>query len=125
VRALRAAGVEVVGALPPSLLLRADLLYHRKIPVLDGRAAYTGSQNLADPRFFKQSAGVGPWVDAVLRVEGPAISQLAAMFELDWAMEAGTSFAAPRTWTESISTECRSPHRAVSGWLAAHQEAGR
>lgn len=103
VRALRAAGVEVVGALPPSLLLRADLRYHRKILVLDDRVAYTGSQNLADPRFFKQSAGVGQWVDAVLRIEGPAVSQLAAMFEMDWAMEAGTSFAAPRSWTEAIS----------------------
>ena len=43
-----------------------------------------------DPRFFKQSAGVGAWVDAVVRVEGPATAQLANIFEMDWRMEVGT-----------------------------------
>jgi cardiolipin synthase len=28
--------------------------------------------NIADPRFFKQNAGVGEWVDAMVRIEGPA-----------------------------------------------------
>jgi cardiolipin synthase len=34
--------------------------------------------NIADPRFFKQDAGVGEWVDAMVRIEGPAA----------WALEA-------------------------------------
>ena len=73
---LRAAGVDVVVMLPVSaarlLLVRVDLRDHRKIAVVDGRVAWTGSMNVVDPRFFKQGAGVGEWVDAMARVEGPA-----------------------------------------------------
>ena len=35
------------------------------------RVAWTGSMNMVDPRFFKQDAGVGEWVDAMVRIEGP------------------------------------------------------
>lgn len=96
VKTLRSAGVEVVSALPPSLRRRADLRYHRKIMVIDDRVGYTGSQNLVDPRFFKQEVGVGPWVDAVARVEGPAVTLLADIFELDWSIETGTVFTPPK-----------------------------
>ncbi|MBK9199712.1 MAG: PLDc N-terminal domain-containing protein [Betaproteobacteria bacterium] len=79
---LRAAGVKVVEVLPVNplraLFVRFDLRDHRKIAVIDRRIAYTGSMNIADPRFFKQDAGVGEWVDAMVRVEGPAA----------WALEA-------------------------------------
>lgn len=96
VQTLLSAGVEVVSALPPSLRRRADLRYHRKIMVIDDRVGYTGSQNLVDPRFFKQEVGVGPWVDAVARVEGPAVTLLADIFELDWSIETGTVFTPPK-----------------------------
>lgn len=88
---LRAAGVEVTPALPfgliSSLWVRADLRNHRKILVVDYRIAYTGSYNLVDPRLFKQNAGVGEWVDAVLRCEGAAAQELAGVFYGDWAVE--------------------------------------
>ena len=41
----------------------------------DDRVAYTGSQNLVDPRFFKQESGVGEWVDAMVRITGPAAAR--------------------------------------------------
>ncbi|MBW2122910.1 MAG: PLDc N-terminal domain-containing protein, partial [Deltaproteobacteria bacterium] len=73
-------GVELVAALPVGLVrmvfVRLDLRIHRKIVVIDGEIAYTGSLNLVDPRFFKREAGVGPWVDAMVRVEGPAVQAL-------------------------------------------------
>ena len=88
---LRGAGVEVTEALPvgvlKSLWVRSDLRNHRKILVVDYRIAYTGSYNLVDPRLFKQNAGVGEWVDAVMRCEGPVAQELAAMFYGDWAVE--------------------------------------
>jgi len=87
--------VELAEALPASLGRRADLRYHRKLMVVDRRVAYIGSQNVVDPRFFKRSAGVGEWVDAVVRIEGPAVSQLGTMFELDWSLETGNPFAPP------------------------------
>lgn len=66
---------------------RADLRLHRKIVAIDQSIAWTGSLNLVDPAFFKQDAGVGEWVDAMARVEGPAAEALATVFEGDWAVE--------------------------------------
>jgi cardiolipin synthase len=97
---LRAAGIEVVVALPPSIWRRADLRNHRKIVVIDDRIGYTGSQNLVDPRFFKQDVGVGPWVDAIIRIEGPATVMLAHVFEVDRSVETARSFEAPRPWRD-------------------------
>ena len=80
---LRAAGVEVIEVLPIGAVrffaVRTDLRDHRKIAVFDNRVAYTGSLNLVDPKFFKQDAGVGEWVDAVARIEGPACCVLDAI----------------------------------------------
>lgn len=66
---------------------RADLRLHRKIAAIDQLTAWTGSLNLVDPAFFKQNAGVGEWVDAMVRVEGPLAEALAIVFEADWAVE--------------------------------------
>ena len=88
------AGVEVTRALPGGLLRglfrRVDLRLHRKLVVVDGYVGYTGSLNLVDPRFFKEDAGVGQWVDAMTRVQGPAVEALAGLFAWDWALETDT-----------------------------------
>jgi cardiolipin synthase A/B len=90
---LRSSGVGVIGALPVSLWsmfsARADIRLHRKIVVIDGEIGYTGSQNLADPRFFKQDAGVGEWIDAMVRLRGPAVEPLALTFVADWQVQTG------------------------------------
>lgn len=90
-RRLRAAGVKVRKALPVglfrSLVDRTDLRIHRKIVVVDGRVAWTGSMNLVDPRFFKQDAGVGEWVDAMVRMTGTVVSPLTLTMIGDWALE--------------------------------------
>jgi cardiolipin synthase len=88
---LRQGGVEVVEALPAGLIralfVRIDLRNHRKIAVIDGEIAYTGSQNLVDPRYFKQDNGVGEWVDAMVRITGPVVELLNATFFFDWLLE--------------------------------------
>jgi len=90
---LREAGAEVVAALPAGLVralaVRIDVRNHRKIAVIDGAVAHTGSLNLADPAVFKQDGGWGPWVDATVRLRGPAVEVLAAVFEVDWHLETG------------------------------------
>ena len=90
---LKTGGVEVAFALPVSSIsvfkVRPDLRLHRKIVVIDDAAAYTGSFNLVDPRFFKQDAGVGEWVDAMVRLEGPGVLALNALFRWDWEVETG------------------------------------
>jgi len=98
-RRLRHAGVELTAALPTgplrTLFVRRDLRNHRKIVIIDDRVAYTGSQNLVDPRFFKQESGVGEWVDAIARITGPAASALDAVFGLDWSVETGRACELP------------------------------
>ena len=87
--AMRAAGVRVAAGLPignPLLLLfagRIDLRNHRKIVVIDGRITYCGSQNCADPEFLVK-AKYAPWVDAVMRFEGPIARQNQFLFASDW-----------------------------------------
>ncbi|MBN1852293.1 MAG: cardiolipin synthase [Pirellulales bacterium] len=94
-RQLLEAKVQLHAALPGGLFripfARFDLRMHRKIVVIDGRVAYTGSQNMVDPRHFKQDAGVGQWIDAMIRIEGPAVESLAITFLEDWALETGAS----------------------------------
>ncbi len=88
---LRHAGVHLTKgcAIHPLALQfgRADLRLHRKIVAVDGDIAWTGSMNLVDPAYFKQNAGVGEWIDAMVRVEGPAAEALTTVFEGDWAVE--------------------------------------
>ncbi|MBC7772508.1 MAG: cardiolipin synthase [Pyrinomonadaceae bacterium] len=98
VRRLRHAGVQVVAALPVSplrvLLSRIDLRNHRKIVVIDGRIAYAGSQNLTDDTFRAGwNRKVGPWIDAMVRVKGPAAQALSVVFLQDWQSDSDEEVA--------------------------------
>ncbi|MEF8697881.1 MAG: cardiolipin synthase [Candidatus Accumulibacter sp. UW20] len=97
---LREAGVEIIEVLPVNplraLFVRLDLRDHRKIAVIDRGLAYTGSMNIADPRFFKKNVGVGQWVDAMVRIEGPAAWALEAVSLSLTALQTGSDFAPPR-----------------------------
>ena len=90
-RRLRDAGVQLMAALPVGIFRtfigRADLRLHRKIIVVDGTIAWTGSMNMVDPHFFKQSYRVGLWIDAMVRVEGSSVALLAATMVGDWMLE--------------------------------------
>jgi cardiolipin synthase A/B len=70
---------------------RPDLRNHRKILVIDGAVAFTGSQNLIEPGYNKPAnhkAG-RKWVELVARVEGPTVSALNLLFATDWYSETG------------------------------------
>jgi cardiolipin synthase len=88
-QAMRDAGVRVAAGLPignPLLRLfmgRIDLRNHRKIVVIDDRITFCGSQNCADPEFLVK-AKYAPWVDAVMRFEGPIARQNQFLFASDW-----------------------------------------
>ncbi len=94
-RRLQASGVQIQAALPGGLwrlmFVRFDLRLHRKIVLIDDKIAWTGSLNLVDPRFFRQDAGVGQWVDAMMRIEGPAVEALAITFQADWFVETNST----------------------------------
>ncbi len=92
-RDLRAAGVLAVSSLPVSSLFlhpirgRVDLRNHRKIAVIDNKIAYCGSPNCADPE-FRIKKRFAPWVDIVVRLEGPAAIQQQYLFIQDWMAHA-------------------------------------
>jgi cardiolipin synthase len=83
------AGVHVASALPIGSPLmrpfkgRIDLRNHRKILVIDAKITYCGSQNCADPEFLVKEK-YAPWVDAVMRFEGPIVQQNQYLFVSDW-----------------------------------------
>ncbi len=89
---MKDAGVQVSVALPISNLIktllfsRLDLRNHRKITVIDGKIGYCGSRNCADPE-FRVKPKYAPWVDIMLRVEGPVVAQNQMLFASDWLME--------------------------------------
>ena len=47
--------------------------------VIDDRITYCGSQNCADPE-FRVKAKYAPWVDAMMRFEGPVAAQNQRLF---------------------------------------------
>ncbi len=95
-RTMRAGGVAVVESLPARLwrvlFARIDLRNHRKIAVFDGFTAYCGSQNLCDATFRSSKwRKTGEWIDATVRVQGPAAQALAVTFLRDWQLDADES----------------------------------
>jgi len=89
---MRAAGVKVTAALPVNplrmLFARVDLRNHRKIVVIDGWTAYAGSQNINDATFgYRPLRKIGPWIDVMVRLEGPAAQALEIVFLRDWEIE--------------------------------------
>ncbi|PKF50838.1 cardiolipin synthase [Enterovibrio nigricans] len=93
---MRRAGVELIEALAVSparmFLRRLDIRQHRKIVIIDNEIGYTGSMNMVDPRFFKQDAGVGQWVDIMVKVDGPSVPVLNSIFAWDWEVETGLRY---------------------------------
>ena len=56
---------------------------HRKITVVDGKVGYTGGYNIAD-EYFNIVNPYGHWKDNGIRLEGPAVQSLTAMFIEMW-----------------------------------------
>jgi cardiolipin synthase len=106
---LREAGVQLRPALQVGIFRtfvgRTDLRLHRKIVVIDGSVAWTGSMNLVDPRFFKQDSAVGQWVDAMVRATGSVVVPLAATMIGDWILESGEPLRSVLAQTQIHMTE--------------------
>ena len=92
--AMRDAGANLCASLEAPLGLgflaghRIDLRNHRKVVVIDGRITYCGSQNCADPE-FRIKPKYAPWVDIMIRYEGPIARQAELIFASAWTTETG------------------------------------
>jgi len=118
-------GVTIVEALKANFfrltLRRRDLRMHRKLVVIDCDVAYTGSMNLADPSVFNQDAGVGEWIDLMIRIQGPVIPSMEKVFINDWLMEGRLESIESRT-TLSLAIEGGVPIQVVPSGPALANE---
>ncbi|MBX3099402.1 MAG: cardiolipin synthase [Salinibacterium sp.] len=68
---------------------RPDLRNHRKLLVIDGTIAYTGSQNIVETGYQRRKnhkRGLH-WKDFMARFEGPVVAGIDALFVTDWFSE--------------------------------------
>ncbi|MCE5303281.1 MAG: cardiolipin synthase [Planctomycetaceae bacterium] len=88
---MRQQGIRIFPMLPANLwripFKRLDLRNHRKLVVIDGTVAFTGSQNIVEASYGHKRAGV--WHDIMARITGPAVDQLQSIFLEDWFYESG------------------------------------
>ncbi|MEO8093857.1 MAG: cardiolipin synthase [Pseudolysinimonas sp.] len=116
IRRLKAMGVRWHLMLPFQpwrfLIQRPDLRNHRKLLVIDGEIAYTGSQNIIETPYQKRSnrrRGLH-WKDYMARFEGPVVAGLDALFLTDWYSETGDLLereAAPARKTGDGTLDCQ------------------
>lgn len=98
-RDMAEAGVRLATALPignpltRSLRGRIDIRNHRKIVVIDNRVTYCGSWNCADPE-FRVKPKFAPWVDAMMRFDGPVARQNQLLFLTDWMSQVDEDLSA-------------------------------
>lgn len=100
---LRAAGADVVVFNPIVRFYprwaprRRD---HRKILIVDGEIAFTGGLNIGDEysEGVEMEAGREPWRDAHVRITGPAVVMLEAVFLESWFRADGPD----RPWTSAL-----------------------
>jgi cardiolipin synthase len=68
---------------------RLDLRNHRKLVVIDGDLAFTGSQNMIDSSYNKKGnirRGLH-WKDLMVEFDGPIVAGINALFLSDWYAE--------------------------------------
>jgi len=82
-------------------MARMDLRNHRKLAVIDGRVAYTGSQNIVDAGYGHKDLS---WHDVMVRLSGPVVLELQEVFVLDWYFETGELLGARKVFPEPSIT---------------------
>lgn len=74
---------------------RPDLRNHRKLAVIDGKVAFMGSQNLVHTSYNKKANLKRhlQWRDVMVKLTGPVVLGLEAVFQGDWYMETGETLS--------------------------------
>jgi cardiolipin synthase len=90
---LRQAGVKLLAFRPVSPLRGRwpwSKRNHRKLVAIDGRVGLVGGFNIGDEYAAPAEGGQG-WRDTGVRIEGPAVASLEALFRRLWEREGGAS----------------------------------
>jgi cardiolipin synthase len=62
---------------------------HRKLVLVDGRVAFVGGMNVAET-YTEEFSGERAWRDTGIRVEGPAVREIARLFVTAWIRAGGS-----------------------------------
>lgn len=97
---LRAEGIKIYGFNHRHKFLRLfgpmriNYRNHRKSVVVDGRVAWTGGANIG-VEYLGEDERFGHWRDTQLKLEGPAASSVALIFQEDWLWATGEVLDVP------------------------------
>ncbi len=85
---------------------RPDLRNHRKLVIIDGVTGWMGSQNLIDSSYLKKSNIKRDlhWKDAMVRLRGPIVAGLNAIFITDWYSETDVLLTREAEPMESVTS---------------------
>ncbi len=90
---MQAAGVRVLWfhpLLPFGRKAAWNTRNHRKLLLVDGRIGFTGGMNIAE-HYSAEFTGEEAWLDSVVRIEGPAVRDLARVFVANWIGAGGSA----------------------------------
>lgn len=97
---LRAEGIQIYGFNHRHRFLRLfgpmriNYRNHRKSVVVDGKVAWTGGANIG-VEYLGEDKRFGPWRDTQLKLDGPAASSVALIFQEDWLWATGNVLDVP------------------------------
>jgi cardiolipin synthase A/B len=118
---LRAAGIEVLAYRPLTpentvLILRMNNRDHRKIIVVDGEVGFTGGINISAAYSVSSKSRPGPaaglesgWRDTHVRIAGPVVQQLQALFLATWVRAGGQLDATSPEYYPKVATAGTDP----------------
>jgi cardiolipin synthase len=112
---LREAGVDVTSALPGRSFRERwslNLRNHRKLLSVDGRIAFTGGLNVGDEYLGKSAWGY--WRDTQLKLRGPIVRQIEAVFAEDWFYATGERIPLSGARSDEPQSDGRLPAQVVS-----------
>jgi len=101
------AGIEFEEFNPPSRWFwrfRPRRRDHRKQLLVDGRVGFLGGLNIGD-EYVAAADGAMRWRDAHLRIEGPGVNELEAIFVENWFRSGGSSFEWRSLVAHDVSVE--------------------
>lgn len=99
---------------------RPDLRNHRKIVVVDGSSAYSGSQNIIKRNYHRKD---GIYYDELfVKISGPAVVELNAIFASDWYAETGEYLGEELLFNSNIQYSDSSIVQVLPSGPAYHSE---
>jgi len=74
-----------INIIPGKNFMRPDLRNHRKLLIIDGKVAFSGSSNIVTQNYHRRDELI--YEEMMLRIEGPVVWQCNNVFRADWYAE--------------------------------------